>query len=144
MARVKLKRIETSICSIINIKLSTSIFGLLCFHQWNLMKFSNHVQYTAKNAQPVQGWWKQPCTMLCCPHCSMLSTILFSIVTPDCGLMQAQQCWTILLTTLNNVGSTTSRLFSSTLNMQVVRFYACTKYKCTKFRNKLNYISWGI
>ena len=24
--------------------------------------------------------------MLCCPHCSMLSTILFSIVTPDCGL----------------------------------------------------------
>ena len=28
MARVKLKRTETSICSIINIKLSTSIFGL--------------------------------------------------------------------------------------------------------------------
>ena len=28
MARVKLKRIETSICSIINIKLSTPIFGL--------------------------------------------------------------------------------------------------------------------
>ena len=29
MARVKLKRTEMSICSIINIKLSTSIFGLL-------------------------------------------------------------------------------------------------------------------
>ena len=28
MAHVKLKRIETSICSIINIKLSTPIFGL--------------------------------------------------------------------------------------------------------------------
>ena len=45
--------------------------------------------------------------MLCCPHFSMLSTILSSIVTPDCGLIQAQKCWTILLTTLNNVGSTT-------------------------------------
>ena len=31
---------------------------------------------TAKNTQLVQGWWKQPWTMLCCPHCSMLSTIL--------------------------------------------------------------------
>ena len=29
VARVKLKRIEKSICSIINIKLSTPIFGLL-------------------------------------------------------------------------------------------------------------------
>ena len=58
------------------------------------------ITYTRKNAQPVQGWWKQPWTMLCCPHCSMLSTILFSSVTPDCELIQAQQCWTILLTTL--------------------------------------------
>ena len=39
--------------------------------------------YTAKNAQVVQGWWKQHWTMLCCPHCSMLSTILFSIVEPE-------------------------------------------------------------
>ena len=31
VARVKLKRIETSICSIINIKLSTLIFGLPMF-----------------------------------------------------------------------------------------------------------------
>ena len=59
--------------------------------------------YTRKNAQPVEGWWKQPWTMLCCPHCSMLSTILFSTVTLDCGLIHARQCWTILLTTLNNV-----------------------------------------
>ena len=37
----------------------------------------------------------------------MLSTILFSIVTPDCGLIQAQQYCSILLTTMNNVGSKT-------------------------------------
>ena len=55
----------------------------------------------------------------------MLSTILFSIVTPDCGLIQAQQCGTILLTTLNNVGSTT--LFKAVLinPEQVVRFLPC-------------------
>ena len=29
--------------------------------------------------------------MLCCPHCSRLSTILFNIVTPNCRLVQAQQ-----------------------------------------------------
>ena len=80
---------------------------------------------TRKNAQPVQGWWKQPWTMLCCPHCSMLSTILFGVATPDCGLIQAQQCWTILLTTLNNAGSTT--LFNAVFNSpgQVVRFLPC-------------------
>ena len=85
--------------------------------------------HTRKNAQPVQGWWKQPWTMLCCPHCSMLSTILFSIVTPDCRLIQAQQCWTILLTTLNNVGSTT--LFTAVFinPEQVVRFLLCTGTK---------------
>ena len=43
--------------------------------------------------------------MLCCPHCSESSTMLFSIVTPDCGLNQAQQYCSILLTTMNNVGS---------------------------------------
>jgi hypothetical protein len=30
-------------------------------------------------------WWKQDWTMLCCPHCSQLSTILNNIVTPDSG-----------------------------------------------------------
>ena len=80
------------------------------------------VNNTRVKTQPVQGWWKQPWTMLCCLHCSMLSTILFSVVTPDCRLIQAQQRWTILLTTLNNVGSTT--LFKAAFNSseQVVRF----------------------
>ena len=56
----------------------------------------------------------------------MLSTILFNIVTPDCGLIQAQQCWTLLLTTLNNVGSTT--LFKAVFinPEQVVRFLLCS------------------
>ena len=53
--------------------------------------------YTAKNAQPVLAWWKQHWTMLCCPHCSKLSTILFNIVKPGCRLIQAHQlgqyCW---------------------------------------------------
>ena len=68
--------------------------------------------------------------MLWCPHCSMLSTILFSIGTPDCGLIQAQQYWTILLTIFIvdniNVGSTT--LFKAVFinPEQVVRFYACS------------------
>ena len=81
--------------------------------------------YTAKNAQPVQGWWKQPWTTLCCPYCSMFSTLLFSIVEPELARNQVWQCWTILLTTLNNVGSTT--LFKAVFidPEQVVRFYAC-------------------
>ena len=45
--------------------------------------------------------------MLLGQHCSMLSTILFSIVTPDCGLIHAQQHCSILLTTRNNVAPTT-------------------------------------
>ena len=45
--------------------------------------------------------------MLLGQHCSMLSTILFGIVTLDCGLIQAQQYCSILLTTRNNVASTT-------------------------------------
>ena len=32
VVRVKLERIETSTCSIINIRLSTSILGCLCFN----------------------------------------------------------------------------------------------------------------
>ena len=45
--------------------------------------------------------------MLLGQHCSMLSTILFGIVTPDYGLIQAQQYCSILLTTRNNVAPTT-------------------------------------
>ena len=44
--------------------------------------------------------------MLLGQHCSMLSTILFGTVTPDCGLIQAQQYCLILLTTRNNVAPT--------------------------------------
>ena len=40
-------------------------------------------------------------------NCSMLSTILFVIVTPDCGIIEAQQFCSILLTTRNNVAQTT-------------------------------------
>ena len=122
-----------------------NLSGYTSFLKWNKWKFNNlfwlceqnsviHgkfksnysyemqllITYTRKNAQPVQGWWKQPWTMLCCPHCSMLSTILFSIVTPDCGLIQAQhwrilfwycwQHWTMW------AAQHCSRLFSSTLN----------------------------
>ena len=64
--------------------------------------------YTAKSAQYVQDCWKQmPTGLVCCKHCVMLSTILFSIVTPDCGLIQAQKYCSILVTTKNNVASTT-------------------------------------
>ena len=75
--------------------------------------------------------------MLCCPHCSMLSTILFSIVTPDCGLIHDHQYWTILLTTINNVGSTT--LFKAVFinPEQVVRFLLC---KCTLFRTEVTHL----
>ena len=45
--------------------------------------------------------------MLLGQHFSMLSTILFGIVTPDCGLIQAQQYYLMLLTTTNNVTPTT-------------------------------------
>ena len=45
--------------------------------------------------------------MLLGQHCSMLSTTLFGIVTPDCGLIQTQQYRSILLTTRNNVAPTT-------------------------------------
>ena len=52
--------------------------------------------------------------MLCCPYCSMLSTILFSIVTPNCGLDSGSTTCSVLLTTLNNVGSTA--LFNPVFN----------------------------
>ena len=55
----------------------------------------------------IRSCWKQDAAMLLGQHCSMLSTILFGIVTPDCGLIQAQQYCSILLTTRNNVAPTT-------------------------------------
>ena len=64
--------------------------------------------------------------MFSCQQCSMLSTVLFSVVTPHRRLIQAQLCRTVLLTTLNNVGSKT--LFNAVFNNpeQVVRFLLCT------------------
>ena len=44
--------------------------------------------------------------MLLGQHYSWLSTILFDIVTPDRGLIQAQQYCSIWLTTRNNVAPT--------------------------------------
>ena len=63
--------------------------------------------------------------MLCCPYCSMSSAILFSIVTPDRGLDSGSTTCSVLLTTLNNVGSTT--LFNAVFIRpeQVVRFLLC-------------------
>ena len=56
----------------------------------------------------------------------MLSTILFSIVESELARNQVYQCRTILLTTLNNVG-TTSLFKIVFINLeQVVRFYACS------------------
>ena len=52
--------------------------------------------------------------MLCRPYCSMLSTILFSIVTHNCRLDSGSTTCSVSLTTLNNVGSTT--LFNPVFN----------------------------
>ena len=54
-------------------------------------------------------------------------TILFNIVTPDCRLIQAQQYRTILLTTYNNVGSTTLFNVVFIRPEQVVRFLLCIR-----------------
>ena len=55
----------------------------------------------------------------------MLSTILFSVVTPDCGLDSGPSTCSVLLTTLNNLGSKT--LFNAVLIRpeQVVYFLLC-------------------
>jgi hypothetical protein len=42
--------------------------------------------------------------MLCCPHCSQLSTILNNIVTPDSG---STVLFNIVWTSVTNVGSAT-------------------------------------
>ena len=64
--------------------------------------------------------------MFCCQHCSMLSTILFSIVTPHRRLIQAGSTMlsNIVDKTLNNVKT----LFNAVFNdpKQVVRFLLCT------------------
>ena len=56
----------------------------------------------------------------------MLSTLLFGIVTPDYGLIQAQQYCSILLTTRNNVATTT--LLHPVFNnlLKLLFFLPCT------------------
>jgi hypothetical protein len=54
--------------------------------------------------------------MLCCTHCSQLSTMLLHPI-------QAQQYCSILLTSVNNVGSKT--LFNP-VKQQSQHFYVCT------------------
>jgi hypothetical protein len=56
-----------------------------------------------KTIMLLQYWWKQDWTMLCCPHCSQLPTILNNVITPDSG----STILFILLTSVNNVGSKT-------------------------------------
>ena len=106
-------------------------------------KCADSAMYTAKISQSVQTCWKQHWTMFCCQHCSMLSTILFSVVTPDRRLIQVQQCWTRLLTTLNNIGSKT--LFNAVFNRpeQVVRFCLCNIFTQAKTR-KLQQVCWHL
>ena len=79
--------------------------------------------------------------MLLGQHCSMLSTILFGIVTPDCGLIQAQQYCSILLTTRNNVAPTTllHPVFNNLLQLIIfcrVRFATveATSERCLIYR----------
>ena len=62
-------------------------------------------EYRADLFQAMTTWIVQHCyTWL---RADSSSTMSFSIVTPGCGLFQAQQCRTILLTTVSNAGSTT-------------------------------------
>ena len=88
----------------------------------------NGYLYTAKSAQPVLAWWKQHWAILCCPHCSSLSTILFNIVTPDCRTIQAHQlvqyCWQSWTMW---AAQHCSILFSFRPE-QVVRFLLCTVF----------------
>ena len=70
--------------------------------------FNKHLKtcffFVIESKRPkIKTCWKQDVTMLFGQHCSMLSTILCGIVTPDCGLIQAQQYCLILLPTGNNV-----------------------------------------
>ena len=59
--------------------------------------------FTFDTRQKITSCWKQDWTLLCCPYCSRLSTILFSIVTPDCRLDSGSQYCSILYsTTFNN------------------------------------------
>ena len=85
--------------------------------------FQKHVKtrYTRKNYD-LFNVDKSRIEQCCASHIvQCCTTIFFNIVTPDCLLSQAQQYCSVLLTTLNNVGSTT--LFNpSPYNMRVCEF----------------------
>ena len=81
-------------------------------------KINKITKYTTENDQPVQGWWKQDWTMFCCPYFSMLSTMLFSVVTPDSGS-------TILLTTIVEHPPPPVKCYSRSQNW----LYSVWKYK---------------
>ena len=59
--------------------LSTCKDWLICIGWLVTRKYCTR-HYTAKNAQPVPGWWKQDSTMLCCTPRTLLSTILLQLV----------------------------------------------------------------
>ena len=81
--------------------------------------------------------------MLLGQHCSMLSTILFGIVTPDCGLIQAQQYCSILLTTRNNVAPTI--LLHPVFNnlLQLIIFCRVHGQKSEAVENRMQQCCWG-
>ena len=64
--------------------------------------------------------------MFCCQHCSRLSAILFSIVTPDLQASSGSTTCSVLLTTLNNVGSKTLFYAAFIRPEQIVCFWLCT------------------
>ena len=123
--------------------------------RWSIYMAELVNSYTAK----IRSCWKQDATMLLGQHCSMLSTILFGIVTPDCGLIQAQQYCSILLTTRNNVAPTTllHPVFNNLLQLiifcrvqnnteQLICFVPCIKFKLEKTLNCLLrlLVSWKL
>ena len=79
------------------------IVVFITFSQRNCGCFSLLAVYAAKNHELL----KTGLNNVLLPYCSRLSTILFSIVTPDCGLDSGSTTCSVLLRTLSNVGSTT-------------------------------------
>ena len=83
--------------------------------------------------------------MLLGQHCSMLPTILFDVVTPDCGLIQAQQYCSILLTTSNNVAPPT--LLHPVFNnlLQLIIFPCSNCYEFTVYQGRINsHLTGGV
>ena len=90
----------------------------------SLLTSSNCIKSVKTTRPKIRSCWKQDTTMLLGQHCSMLSTILFGIATPDRGLIQAQQYCLISLTTRNNVVPTTllHPVFNSFWFLQLIIF----------------------